>query len=159
MTMTPEEKLSMARECAAAVDQTACWKIARERVINDATLQDLEHHLHVVTTEATALLAIERMQERVRAETGWQDIASAPKDGSEILGFRDDCGVLLMRWTCLEEFLTERELEGMDETTTFAEGWFYADFVAGGRLEGTELPTHWRPLPVPPAIRETPHAE
>lgn len=82
--------------------------------------------------------------------TTWQPIETAPKDGTEVLGYRADCGVLLIQWSCLQEFLTERELEGMDEITTFAEDWFYADFVAGGRLEGSELPTHWMPLPTPP---------
>ncbi len=81
---------------------------------------------------------------------GWRDIATAPKDGSEILVWREDCGVLLARFTSLGEFLTDAELEAFDEDTTYYEDWFYADFISGGRMEGEEAPTHWQPLPAPP---------
>lgn len=76
-------------------------------------------------------------------------IDSAPRDGTEILGWREDCGWILVRYTCLESFLTDAEIEagGYDEETIFKEDWFYADFVQGGRLEGDEAPTHWMPLP------------
>jgi len=80
----------------------------------------------------------------------WQKIETAPKDGTEILGWRDDCGVLLIRWTALMYFCTERECEELDEETIEAEDWFCADFVAGSRLEGKESPTHWMPLPEAP---------
>src|SRR3546814_19090755 len=78
----------------------------------------------------------------------WQPIETAPKDGTEILGWRDDCGTLVVRWDTPINFLTERELEGLAEESANSEGWFYADFVAGGRLDGErEVPTHWTPLP------------
>lgn len=81
---------------------------------------------------------------------GWQPIETAPKDGTEILGWREDCGVLLIRWTSCSEFLTDSELDKMDEGTAYREDWFCADFVQGARLEGEEAPTHWLPLPEPP---------
>lgn len=83
----------------------------------------------------------------------WRPIASAPKDGTEILGWREDCGILLVRWTNCESFMTDREIEesGLDDEAIFANDWFCADFVSGGRLEGSEAPTHWMPLPEPPA--------
>ncbi len=82
----------------------------------------------------------------------WQPIETAPKDGSEILGYREDCGILLIRWTAPANFCTEKELEGLDDESAFAEDWFYADFVAGGRLEREEVPTHWMPLPDEPNL-------
>ncbi len=88
------------------------------------------------------------------AGEGWQPIETAPKDGAEVLGYREDCGVLLMRWCALADFLTDAELAELDEETAFAADWFYADFLHGGRLEGEEAPTHWRPLPAPPSIRQ-----
>jgi hypothetical protein len=88
---------------------------------------------------------------RGRDVRDWQPIETAPKDGSELLGYREDCGVLLMRWTCLGEFLTDAELEPYSEAATYAEDWFYADFISGGRLEGQETPTHWMPLPASPS--------
>ena len=80
----------------------------------------------------------------------WQPIETAPKDGTEILGWRKDYGVLIIRWTAPIEFCTEHECEVMGEESAEAEDWFCADFVAGCRLEGSEVPTHWQPLPEPP---------
>lgn len=76
----------------------------------------------------------------------WQPIETAPKDGTEILGWREDCGYLLIRWSCAEEFLTESEASGWNEDDLFLEDWFCADFISGERLEGSEAPTHWMPL-------------
>ncbi len=83
----------------------------------------------------------------------WQDISTAPKDGTEILGYRSDCDVILIRYTSMDAFLTESEMDGYDEETIFKEDWFFADFVKGGRLQDDEVPTHWMPLPSPPQSR------
>lgn len=80
----------------------------------------------------------------------WQPIASAPKDGTEILAWRADCGIVLVRWTCMDDFCTESEIEKVSEEDAMQRDWFFADFVSGGRLEGEEVPTHWMPLPPPP---------
>jgi hypothetical protein len=95
----------------------------------------------------------------------WQPIETAPKDGTEILAWREDCGVLLVRWIAPINFLTEREIEkavsegyredGSEDEWVEQQDWFYADFVAGGRLEGFEVPTHWMPLPPPPMNQVT----
>ena len=79
----------------------------------------------------------------------WEDISTAPKDGTEIIGWRKDCGFILIRYTCLDDFLTDKEKEAYDEETCAKEDWFFADFIQGGRLEGDEIPTHWM-LPSPP---------
>ena len=80
----------------------------------------------------------------------WRPIETAPKDGTEILGWRDDAGVLLIRYMAPVDFLIDSEMEGLDEDSANQSDWFYADFIAGGRLEGDEAPTHWIPLPNPP---------
>ena len=84
----------------------------------------------------------------------WQPIETAPKDGTELIGWREDCGQLLIRWTSCSELMTDAEIEksGIDEEILFVEDWFYADIVRSGRLEGSEIPTHWMPLPPPPNI-------
>jgi hypothetical protein len=84
----------------------------------------------------------------------WQPIETAPRDGTEVLGFRGDAGVFVMRWIAPVDFLTERELadpHGEDRDWEEEPDWFYADFIQGGRLDGTEAPTHWMPLPAAPA--------
>lgn len=82
--------------------------------------------------------------------TEWQDISTAPRDGTEILGWRDDCGILLVRWDCPENFLTDQELEELDAESSLSEDWFAADFVCGERLDDDLTPTKWHPLPKPP---------
>lgn len=90
-------------------------------------------------------------QQPVQKITSWQLIETAPKDGTEILAHREDAGVFMIRYTSPVEFLTESECEKMGEDSE-ASDWFYSDFVAGGRLEGSEIPTHWMPLPKPPVF-------
>lgn len=82
----------------------------------------------------------------------WQLIETAPKDGTEVLAYREDCGPFIARWTNAAELMTteEMEREQLDDETLFAEDWFYADFIQGGRADGSEAPTHWMPLPEPP---------
>lgn len=76
-------------------------------------------------------------------------IESAPKDGTEILVYREDAGWILARWIAPCDFLNERELEKIKDEEE--QDWFYADFIAGGRLNDG-APTHWMPLPDSPAF-------
>lgn len=80
----------------------------------------------------------------------WQPIDTAPKDGTEVLGWRYDFGILLIRWDAPINFCTEDEINSLDTESAESYDWFCADFISGGRLEGYEIPTHWMPLPEPP---------
>lgn len=82
----------------------------------------------------------------------WRDISTAPKDGTEILAFREDAGIFIARWDCGASFLTSEEIEVMDmsDEDLHAEDWFCADFVCGARLDGYLAPTLWMPLPSEP---------
>ena len=80
-------------------------------------------------------------------EMAWHNISTAPLDGTEVLGYREDCGEFIMRYTAPIDFCTDSELENLDEHSAEAYDWFFADFVSGGRLDGTEAPTHWLPIP------------
>lgn len=149
MTMIPEEKLAMARECAAAIcDEDKCSPL----VVAGFADSQFDDHPAV----RCALLAIDRMQERVRAETGWQDIATAPKDGTLIDVWRGGefpRRVPDVSWR--EPTDSEWWVHGGDTIRTPAATWH--DMF--GPFGKDDTPTHWRPLPSPPAIRETPHAE
>ena len=87
-----------------------------------------------------------------QAARRWRPIGEAPKDGTEILGYRDDCGPLIIRWVCCYDFMTDTECEesGLSDEELSEDDWFYADFVEGGRLDGDQAPTHWMPLLEPP---------
>lgn len=80
----------------------------------------------------------------------WQPIETAPKNGDEVLLYREDAGLILARWTCPIDFMSEREFEAssLSEDEANECDWFYADFIRGGRLD--EPATHWMPLPNPP---------
>jgi hypothetical protein len=75
----------------------------------------------------------------------WESIETAPKNGTEILVWREDAGTMLARWISPAEFMTEKELQDWSDDDAWESDWFYADFIAGGRLD--EHPTHWTTLP------------
>ena len=80
----------------------------------------------------------------------WQPIETAPRDGTEILGWRHDCGVILVKYTSAAAFLPHDEIEKLTEEDADAMDWFIADFWQGERLDDNEAPTHWLPLPDEP---------
>lgn len=81
---------------------------------------------------------------------GWKPIESAPKDGTEILAWRADCGQFIASYTSADAFpMTQDELDAMDEETLFAKDWF-TQWPDATRLDGSEAPTLWQPLPAEP---------
>jgi len=80
----------------------------------------------------------------------WLPIETAPKE-TEVLGWREDCGAMLMMHTSYDRFATDRECDEIDEGTLFLKDWFGSGIPWGMvRLEGSEIPTHWMPLPADP---------
>lgn len=130
--------------------------LATERAAHESTKRELAtawreaNSCHAVTlADADRLAAKERTIAEL-AQT-WRPIETAPKDGTEIIGFRHDCGCVLIRWISPINFLTEREIEKLNEDDAETPDWFYADFVEGGRMSNDGLPTHWQPLPPAPS--------
>lgn len=81
----------------------------------------------------------------------WRDIETAPRDGTEVLLWREDCGQFIGRYTSCDAFpLTQDEIDATDEETLFAKDWF-TQWPQALRLEGSEVPTRWRHLPDDPA--------
>lgn len=77
----------------------------------------------------------------------WQTIETAPKDGTNILGYNG-------------EDVTEMVWEDWPDDNSHV-GWCRAGFESGGMLDETHFrmepePTHWMPLPEPP--KEKRHA-
>ncbi len=68
----------------------------------------------------------------------WQDIASAPRDGTTFIAFQGE-DIYRCAW------MIEEPDEGPGQ-----EGWFD---IVNMSFEG---PTHWMPLPAPPSTGETP---
>ena len=93
-------------------------------------------------------------------ESGWRPIETAPKDGTEVLLWREDCGVMIGCYTSPDAFLSQQEIDRTcrehpeeSDDWLFQEDWFGGSWQEGGwRLEGSEVPTHWMPLPPPPTF-------
>lgn len=80
--------------------------------------------------------------------SAWQDISSAPKDGTRILTW-NGVDVRESMW-----------IGDKDDHGRF--GWCYADFTTGGIMfimnnvfPEDEQPTQWRHLPAPPTAKAT----
>jgi len=110
--------------------------------------------VRLTAAEARALAAL------LREAGGWRPIESAPKDGTVVLLYcpqgdgspGSTYRVTVGNWESDPGGITEhRDLEGrylgQDESDGW-EGWMSWD---GGFSEDTMMPTHWRPLPAPPA--------
>ena len=74
----------------------------------------------------------------------WQPIETAPKDGRQLLMFCDDYDpavfVASFGWTDLPK-----------NHADYWEGWIFAEEILASHTETEPEPTHWMPLPAPPA--------
>ena len=97
-----------------------------------------------------ALTTLRELENKVLVD-GWQPMNTAPKDGTEILVWRDDSGSFIARHTDGYGVIPEHEQdeEWCTEETLEHEGW-WSD--AYGWQEGPETPTHWMPIPTGPDL-------
>lgn len=72
----------------------------------------------------------------------WQDIATAPKDGTTIIVFRSDAGIFFAHFVAPNDYC-DIETEGGDEPDWFS--------ISGDHLYGDEMFTLWHPLPATPS--------
>jgi hypothetical protein len=87
-------------------------------------------------------------------ESPWRSMESAPKY-TEVQLWRDDAGAMYGIFCSPEHFLDDQEIERLYADCLDAaevENWWA--FGAGGAemLDGTEVPTHWMPLPAAPEV-------
>lgn len=85
---------------------------------------------------------------------GWQDISTAPKDGTEVLIYRDGWQEApRAKWG-------DHDGEDDQGNSIVFGGWFMAsewftygceDGFLGWNDDSTVMPTHWMPLPSPPS--------
>jgi hypothetical protein len=66
----------------------------------------------------------------------WQGIESAPKDGTEILGYEANGGICIYHWD---------DQRYHKKPKPYWKRWFY-----GAGYDRGQQPTHWMPLPEPP---------
>jgi len=110
--------------------------------------------------EVSALLSAARQASTQGPGEGWQPIETAPRDGTSIILFcpqgdgspgstyRITEGFWLSEPGGTTEYRDQwGRYEGQTDDPGF-DGWVSMD---GGFSESTMMPTHWRPLPAPPA--------
>ena len=87
-------------------------------------------------------------------ESPWRSMESAPKY-TEVQLWRDDAGAMYGIFCSPEHFLDDQEIERLyADCPDLAEVENWWAFGAGGAeiLDGTEVPTHWMPLPAAPEV-------
>ncbi|MDN7897158.1 hypothetical protein QZM82_13255 [Burkholderia cepacia] len=120
-----------------------------EQAVPGGDLRIVTLRLDMAKTVRAALLA--PTQQPSGEVTGWQPIETAPKE-TELLGWREDCGVLLIMYTSADRWATDAECEEMGEEVLFKKDWFGTALPGFlDRLEVEQVPTHWMPLPTGPA--------
>ncbi len=77
---------------------------------------------------------VERLTAALKAQTGWQPIETAPKDGTKLQGWNVD------GWIPRIRFHSDRT------------GWQYAEGNTWWTFSEYRQPTHWQPLPQPPTL-------
>jgi hypothetical protein len=101
---------------------------------------------------------LEAERDSLRAEVErltpkWLPIETAPK-GPDVLLWREDCGQMIGSFTSASAFpLSQDEIDAMDEGSLFSEDWF-TQWPQAIRLDGSEAPTRWTPLPPAPPVAE-----
>ena len=81
----------------------------------------------------------------------WKPIETAPEE-TELRGWRADCGEMLIIYTSYDRYATASEADEMGDDALFQKDWFGAGIPYGFiRLDGSEAPTHWKPLDAPPS--------
>ena len=91
------------------------------------------------------LAAVTAERDKLLADHQWRPIDTAPKDGTEVLLFRADCGVVIGLWSCPAEQMSDCDLEtsSLTEDEAYACEWWTQD---GHQFEDA---THWKPITLP----------
>lgn len=110
-----------------------------------------------MTTEQNAPTGVVPVESRVTQELigeglgAWLPIATAPRDGSEVLVLLDCAGVAVVHiawWRSREEWESSGQYCGGWGRLEEWEGWwsYTRNSVSQEKLEGHAAPTHWHPM-------------
>lgn len=84
---------------------------------------------------------------------GWQSIETAPKNRKMLVAYRNPLGNWRIVTACYHTRLPWSEDDGWDSESEFApEAWYEESDSQDSILPTASAPTHWQPLPAPPAL-------
>ena len=116
--------------------------------------------------ERTATKAIDAYESHLQAQLTaaravWQDISTAPKDGTGILVYTDIATVPVVHiawYRNADEWERSGQYCGGWESLEEWEGWwsYVHNSISQEKLEGFKEPTHWMPLPKAPTTTGEP---
>jgi hypothetical protein len=117
----------------------------------DLTRRIKAHQAHISKENQQDFIAL---CDRLFEELGWRDIATAPRSGEEVLGYKREssvCGVVhhcvIMRWKSNEHHrFVEAEGGLFKKVVVDVGGWR----TGTGWSEKEFAPDKWMPLPPPP---------
>lgn len=118
-----------------------------------SSLSERLEHLELDGNQIVNVLAIIEEQREsatasLRAERQWRPIETAPKDGREVLL------AVAKRAGIPDKMLVGHYMPGghcIEDHPAIDEGWY---FWNGHMFDRASKPTHWQPLPAPPALTE-----
>jgi len=116
----------------------------------DEVLKKIEFVAGWNPVEQREIIARALMVERDR----WQPIETAPKNGTHILVFCEGAGQSVAWWEAKFDAEGGDFNEHDEYVSQYRAAWTDGTVVSFSYEELAELhPTHWQPLPAPPAIR------
>jgi len=85
---------------------------------------------------------------------GWMPIETAPKNRKVLAAYRNSLGNWRIVTACYHTELPWSDDAGWDSESEFApEAWYEESDSQDSILPTASVPTHWQPLPSPPALQ------
>lgn len=118
--------------------------------------QDAKQYVGITKTTICELCeSHERLRDKL-SKAGWQPIDTAPKDGTTVFVWTGKAE-FPSRYEASWRLPNDREWEvngsqwpDISEGTFGPEPGWFADEYMVCKLDGEDIPTHWKPLPAPP---------
>lgn len=85
---------------------------------------------------------------------GWQDISTAPKNTKVLAAYRNENGKWRTITACYHTELPWSDEYGDHEEEFAPEAWYEESDSSEVIYQTSCQPSHWQPLPAPPAITE-----
>lgn len=139
LNIEKSEKLKY-RERAWKAESQLDMRYGLRKEINEALGLTDETGDEALRKGLETIKALKAERDALLEARAWRPFSTAPKDGSEIMVWREDSGVFIA-------LFTNSHVDDDDDDNYSGDPCWFSD--SGEDLTGC-LPTHWMPLPEPP---------